>query len=151
MSRIINHEDLLKIDAMSYEDKVMFMFQIFPKNILYFEELYRSAQYGQNGVQLHYCIDHIYYVEFYTIGLGSLKKYWEKDEITDEYIYRFVFCEGDEYSDGAQSDPFNKVNSDIFCKRALPFMMSYGQNKQDLPLIIHDFPEFAKYALEYIP
>jgi hypothetical protein len=151
MSRIINHEELLEIDAMSYEDKVHTMFQVFPKSTLYFEELYRSAQYGKKNITLQYCTDHIYYIEIYIIGLGSLKKYWEKNEITDEYIYRFTFCEGDEYGTGIQSEPFNKIDSDIICKRALPFFMSYGRIKEDIPLIIHDLPEFAKYALEYTP
>jgi hypothetical protein len=149
MSKIINHEELLKIDAMSYEDKVTTMFQIFPKNFGYFEELYRSVQYDKKDIQLIYCVEHIFYVEIYVLGLGSLKKYWEKNEITDEYIYRFAFCEGDEYGGGVQSDSFDKMSSDIFCRRALPFMMSYGRLKKDIPLIIHDFPEFAKFALGY--
>jgi hypothetical protein len=149
MSRIINHNELLKIDAMSYENKVITMFQIFPKKLAYFTELFRSARYEMNSIKLTFCTEYIHFIEIYIIGFGSLRKYWEKEEITDEYIYRFSFCEGDDYGEGEQSEPFNKEKSDIFCKRALPFMLSYGKLKKEIPLIIHDFPEYAKFALGY--
>lgn len=147
MGRVIPHEILLKIEGMSYVDKVIDLFKIFPGNQRYFEDLLLSVCNAKRGINVSCISSEIYLVEVYVTGMGTLKKHWEMDD----QVFQFSFCVGDDYGEGILSEPFNKKDSDIFCERALPFMLSYGHNKQDIPLLINDFPEFSKYALEYVP
>jgi len=139
----------LKIASMSYTTKIVTLFKIFPKQTPYFMELVRSIEFEKKGVNFKYAFVGVYFVEMYVEGLGSLRKYWEEDEFDDTLIYRFTFNPGDEYGHGEKSPPFDKESSDLFCDRCLPFMISKG--KTGIPLIIHDFPEYARYALEYLP
>jgi hypothetical protein len=147
----IPHEELIRIDSMPFKERVLLMFKMFPGSQAYFEELYLSVQYGRKGIKVSYCAEDIYVIDVYVEGLGTLKKHWEEAELDESRIYRFSFCAGEDYGPGVHSGPFNKEKSDIFCERALSFMLSYGHNKRQVPLILHDFPEFAKFALEYVP
>lgn len=149
MTHRVSYEEQIRIEEMPFNQRVIQMFKMFPTNPPYFEELYRSVRYGKRGIRVSFSDDDIYVIDVYVEGLGTLKKHWEDAELEESKIYRFSFCAGEDYSEGVRSDTFQKEASDIFCERALPFMLSYGYDKRRIPLIIHDFPEFAKYALEY--
>jgi hypothetical protein len=81
----------------------------------------------------------------------SFRKHWERDTYSEKRIYRFSFGTGDLLSTNIVSRVFEKGTSDIFCDRVLPFILSHGENRKNIPLIMHDFPEFAKFALDYNP
>jgi hypothetical protein len=150
MGELLRYTEQLKIEAMPYGQKVLKMFQHFPKIDAYFITLYMSSQYKKEGIHLTYCSSEIYFVEIDVTGLGRLRKIWE--EIEDNFFAAlFSFCTPEDFTPRIEAGPFNKEESDKICKRLLPFMISQGANKEDIPLIINDFPDFAKFALEYIP
>jgi len=150
VTRRVHYEEQIKIEEMPFKDRVLLMFKMFPAHVAYFEELYRSVRYGKKGIKVSFSCEDIYVIDVYIEGLGTLKKYWEEAELDESKIYRFSFCVGEDYGPGVSSEPFEKEASDIFCERALSFMLSYGHDKRQLPLLINVFPEFAKFALGYV-
>jgi hypothetical protein len=146
----MNLIELLKINKMTFEKKVLLLFKDFPKKQYVLEEIIktlpRSSKYG---ITITASFEYSYYISIYVEGLGSFRKNWEEDIVTDKRTYTFSYSEGDDLSVGKGIFSFGKEESDKICERALPFMLSKGKNRKLIPLIIHDFPEFAKFALEY--
>lgn len=148
----MKHTDLIAIEEMPYEEKVIQLFKIFPTDTLYASDLLDSIQrVHKKGINFYSIAESYYSLDMYVDGLGSFKKLWGINVIRDVREYSFSFYIGDSVTKGLDSDSFSKEESNILCERALPFMVSYGHNKDGIPLIIHDFPKFAKFALGYVP
>lgn len=145
----MNRNELTIIDEMTLDEKVIMLFKLFPKNQSYSEDVIESLPIiNKYGIQVIASYQHTYYIDVYVKGLGSFKKHWGVDSLTDGYIYRFSFAEGDHTEIQETSGGFGKEASDKICDRALPFMLSGGEHRRGIPLLLHDFPEFAKFALK---
>lgn len=149
----MKYTELLKMEEMSFEEKVMDLFMRFPFNQSYSEELYKSIQSNhKRGIQITSFHMNIYWVEIYVENLGTFKKHYDRDSDKGvNNLYRISFAEKDDHGTGTMSDPFLKDDVDRVCKNSLPFMLSQGNDKRLIPLLINDFPFFARYALEYQP
>lgn len=154
----LRYNELLKIERMSFEKRIILMFQMYPKNQPYFEELYRSVAFAKSNIKVSYSFSDVYNVSIYVIGLGTFRKHWEEEDFSDKRIFTFSFIkEEDIHWSPTKSDfevrskSFNKEESNIICARALPFMVSCGQKKRSLPLLMQDFPDFAGFALSFVP
>ncbi len=146
----MNLVELLKINRMPFDKKVFLLFKDFPKRQYVLEEIIktlpRSSRYG---ITITASFEYSYNICIFVEGLGSFRKHWEEDMVTDKRLYKFSYSEGEDLGVDKSSESFGKEESDKICERALPFMLSKGKNRKHIPLIIHDFPEFAKFALEY--
>lgn len=149
---MLKAEEILNIYGMSTIDRAILLFQSFPGKLTYFEEVFETLRNARRGVNFHYIAENAYAVEIYTKGLGTFRMHWEEINIvTEENGYRFSFSILDRLGNSFISKGFDKAKADILSSRVVPFMLSKGNCKKDIPLIIHDFPEFAKYALEFTP
>lgn len=151
MGERLKHTEILRLEDMPFESKVIMLFKMFPRNQSYAEQVQELLRYQKNRVEINCSYSEIYFIEIHVSKLGSFKKIWEEDPLTEEKIYRFSYSVGDEYIDKVVSKELNKAQSDLFCERALPFMLSHGYDRRKIPLLINDFPEFANFALEYSP
>ena len=149
---MLKPEKILELYDIPVMDRAILLFQSFPGKMTYFEEIFETLKNIQKGIFFSYTAENIYVVEIYTVGIGTFRMYWEEiDLITKQVGYRFSFSLLDETTKMFTSPGYEKVDADIISSRALPFMVSKGHYKESIPLIIHDFPEFAKFALEYTP
>lgn len=147
----MNRDELLQLYDMTFDEKVIMLFKMFPKKQSYIEEVIESFPLlHERGIKISSSFDFTYYIEIDTKGLCSFRKYWERDDYTDKRIHRFSYCveEGD-ITMHHMSPVFDKASSDLLCDRALPYMLSCGENLRDIPLIMHDFPDFATFALKH--
>ena len=129
-----------------YEEKVILMFKSFPKDkeeyILLFEDL-RSIQ--QEGVMFYYWDNYSRYIDIFVGGVGIFRKRLNLDN-----EYNFVFCI-DNSNKCLSVEKVSMGKADELCERFIPFMLSHGHDRRKIPLLINDFHEFAKFALEYTP
>lgn len=148
----MNRDELLQLYDMTFDEKVIMLFKMFPKKQSYIEEVIESFPLiNKAGMNISVSHEYVYYISLYVHGLCCFKKYWETAAYTDKKIYRFSYNTGDELTSDIASSEFDKDSSDILCDRVLPFILSRGVNRKSIPLIVHDFPEFAKFALEFNP
>lgn len=148
----MNRSELLQLHDMSFEEKVIMLFKLFPKKQSYTEEVLASLPLLNSlGMNLTVSHEYSYYIDLYVSDMCSFRKHWERDDYSDKRIYRFSYGTGDALVPNIMSRVFDKKSSDIFCDRVLPFILSHGEDRKYIPLIVHDFPEFAKFALEYNP
>lgn len=148
----MNRSELLQLYDMSYEETVISIFKLFPKKQSYTEEVIKALpSLSKVGYQISVSHEYSYYIDIFISGMCSFRKHWEREDYSDKRIYRFSFGTGDALASNTISRVFEKDTSDIFCDRVLPFIFSRGENRKSIPLIMHDFPEFAKFALDYNP
>lgn len=150
MTDVLKYTEQLKIEAMSYGQRVLKMFQHFPKVDAYFQTLYRSVRYGKPGISFCFSNDTIRFVEIDTGWVGRLRRSYE--EVEDGFfVHIFSFYVSEGIAPSMETGAFLKDQADKMCESLLPFMVSYGDNRVNIPLLVNDFPEFAKFALEYVP
>jgi len=132
--------------VLSNKDKVLYTFLNFPESHNFLIKSQEDLGLRTAGFKLDYRFSTSASLVSLSIeNIGTFEKYWEV--VSKSYIYAFNVGE---YTT-AFSNRFNKEESDIFCRRALPFMLSYGKDKSTIPLLINDFPDFARFAIRYIP
>jgi hypothetical protein len=154
----LKYGELMKIEAMSYEDRVIKMFQTYPRNLNYLNELSRSIEFAKKGTKIYYTDSEVFYISAYVEKLGTFRKYWEQADFSNERIFVFSFTPEEEMQWSIEridkeirSRTCNKQDSDLICERALPFMLSYGKKRRLIPLLLRDFPDYVEYAMSFTP
>ncbi len=148
----MNRNELMQLHDMTFEEKVIMLFKLFPKKQSYTEEVIESLPLVNSaGMNISVSHEYTYYIDLFVNGMCSFRKHWDRDDYSDKRIYRFSYGTGDALVANIMSPIFDKDSADTLCDRVLPFILSRGANRKSIPLIVHDFPEFAKFALEYNP
>jgi hypothetical protein len=142
-------DDLLALDEMPDETKIIKLFQYFPFKEYLSEELYKLVEHFNLKIKIEHQLYPVYFIEISVVNLGTIRKSYNKEDAPFEYIFMFVAWDESPAYRTVNSSLMNKTLSDVVCSRIIPFMVSQGRNKKDIPLLIHDFSEFAKFAMKY--
>lgn len=137
--------DLLDITTYSYAEKVILMFRSFPYHRIAYESLYKELQSTrQDGIVYSYYDNHSRFMDICVGGIGIFCK---NINIDNEYSLTLTgLCDRKEIS--LKKVPNDQV--DKICEKVIPFLLSNGKNKKTIPLLMNSFPEFAKFALEFV-
>lgn len=77
----MNRDELLQLYDMTFDEKVIMLFKMFPKKQSYIEEVIESFPLlHERGIKISSSFDFTYYIEIDTKGLCSFRKYWERDD-----------------------------------------------------------------------
>lgn len=143
--------NILKIDEMSLEEKILELFKIFPRQNQYYDDLLQSIRIPRGkGLSISSFHQGIYWLEIYLEGFGTFKKHWEID--TDGYkgVYSVSFSPGESTKSANELGPLELDKCNKICEKVISFMSSYGKDKKLIPLLVNDYPAFAKFALEFV-
>jgi hypothetical protein len=145
-------DDLVEIHMMNLESKILEAFEIFPRQ--YRIDLLLSAinDEGSNiGIKMNMSLitsttaeDDL---ELYVSDFGVLTKYYDPEN-EDPYEIRFEIYNNPNH---LKLMDLSKEKCNEICRRIIPFMLSRGKNKNDIPLLVNDFQEFAQWALKFNP
>lgn len=139
---------------MPLEEKLIELFNLFPRQSAYYDDLLDSIHIPlEKGLKVSVFNEHgVYWVEAYLTGFGTLKKHCDVNSDTGfKWVYSLSFSPGESTNHANELGPLKKDECEEICKKALPFLASFGMDKKLIPLLINDYPEFANRALEYIP
>lgn len=147
MGETLNYKEQLKIANMTYIDKAIKLFRYFPKEDAYFHALFNSLQYSRKYIRFSYSTYGNITLDVDVPNIGILRKHLDD---TEEGVSLFsISFHRNSNTDFIKTENLNRNDADLVCERALPFLLSNGNNKIGIPLLVNDFPEFAKFALEY--
>ena len=140
-----------------YAEKLLWILKDFPE-FLFSGDLYEGAEFPERDFKV--VIEYYVNIEYPTRGshiltlkdigtyrrsVGIFKKHIGS---TGSHLFSFSPDGGKTF---IHSETVSKMISDSICERVIPFLTSCGTDKSTIPLLIHDFPEYASYALNYVP
>lgn len=150
LNKDFSYKEKLAIGRMTCLERVEAAFINFPDNQLYYEGILTYVHRLEPDIIFNFIYKTYDYAFEITIkGLCTFRKHLLMDAITGEKSYRFSFKTGNSLDE--HSGDFSKEDANTFCKRALPFMVSYGRDRSTIPLLVNDFLEFSRFALGYTP
>jgi hypothetical protein len=148
MAKKLDYQKRLQIFYMPYKRKLIELFKNFPSDNSYVKELSEALlserKIGTNIVQVR---GKISYVELQVFKFASIRKVCAECSIDDFFITFFDYSTEKEII--SENFPGEKINA--LCGYILPFILTCGKDKKYIPLLINDFPSFARYALAYTP
>jgi|WetSurMetagenome_2_1015567.scaffolds.fasta_scaffold114606_2 hypothetical protein len=133
----------------SYIEKLLEALKSFPEGYVS-DGYHKGAELSRAGIELVFDYSTGGDTIALTIeGLGIFRKHREYVAVLNQYKFSFSFSMGQKGT-FIFSRRFDKSTSDKLCERVVPFLLSKGEDKSTIPLIINDFPEYAGFALNFM-
>jgi len=131
---------------MSYSKKVIELFKNFPTDSSYVKELYEGLLSERKvGTNIILVRGRISFVELQIFNFASIRKVYPNELIREFYISFYDYSLEKEII----SESFSKEEINIIFDYIFPFILTRGKDRIHIPLLLKDFPSFARYALEY--
>lgn len=132
----------------TYIEYVIMMFKIFHQDMGKFRILFDMISSDKDkGIVYNYHYNYSNFLDMHVGGVGLLRLHYDIDLKKCNLTFK---------RDNRNLDPefekvFNtKMDLDMVCEKILPFLVSKGADKIKIPLVMRDYPSFAKFALEFV-
>lgn len=133
---------------MSYTERTISVFKTFINDMGTFKELFKIlSKDNKNGIIFDYHTCYSNYLCIHVGGVGLLRLHYNIDESSCTFSFKE---DNNNLKDSLEKVVYTQSDLNALCDKIIPFMVTKGEDRTDIPLLMNIFPSFAKFALEFV-